>query len=63
MTRCGQTLKCNLDLPVARAFINSPVRAHHWRFGDMPPVNVSTDSQIELIIQYGRALRESNGVF
>ncbi len=39
------------------------VRAHHWRFGDMPPVDGITDSQIEKIIIYIRALQKENGVF
>lgn len=39
------------------------VRAHHWSFGDMPPVEGITESQIEKIIIYIRALQKENGVF
>lgn len=39
------------------------VRAHHWRFGDMPPVDGITDRQIEKIIGYVRALQKANGIF
>lgn len=39
------------------------VRAHHWPYGNMPPVDGITDSQIEKIIQYVRAPQKANGVF
>ena len=39
------------------------VRAHHWKFGDMPPVAGVNDRQIEKIILYIRALQKANGVF
>ena len=48
------------------AFINAPKRgakAHHWSFGDMPPVEGITDGQIEKIITYIRALQKANNVF
>ena len=37
------------------------VRAHHWPFGDMPPVEGITDADIEIIIQYVRELQAANG--
>ncbi|NQV98805.1 MAG: cytochrome c [Rhodospirillales bacterium] len=49
-----------------RAFYLAPkngARAHHWRFGDMPPVAGITDSQIEKIIGYVRAVQAANGLF
>lgn len=39
------------------------IKAHHWPFGDMPPVEGITDNQIEKIVQYVRALQKANGVF
>lgn len=38
------------------------VRAHHWRFGDMPPVDGVTDKQLEWIVQYVREMQRANGV-
>lgn len=38
------------------------VRAHHWRFGDMPPVEGITDAEIKLVIAYVRALQRANGI-
>lgn len=39
------------------------VRAHHWRFGDMPPVEGVNEAQIQSILQYVRAVQQANGVF
>ncbi|PRX35044.1 Cytochrome C oxidase, cbb3-type, subunit III [Meinhardsimonia xiamenensis] len=39
------------------------VRAHHWRFGDMPPVEGITDAEIRAIITYVRELQRANGIF
>lgn len=38
-------------------------RAHHWQFGDMPPVHGITDGQIKSIIEYVRAIQQANKVF
>ena len=38
------------------------VRAHHWPFGDMPPVENVTDHEIGNIISYVRALQRANGI-
>ena len=38
------------------------VRAHHWRFGDMPPVEGISDSEIERIVTYIRTLQRANGI-
>lgn len=38
------------------------VRAHHWRFGDMPPVEGITRAQIKLVVAYVRALQLENGI-
>ena len=37
------------------------VRAHHWRFGDMPPVEGITDAEIGWIVKYVRELQAANG--
>lgn len=38
------------------------VRAHHWRFGDMPPVDGISDDEIAKVIVYVRALQRENGI-
>lgn len=39
------------------------VRAHHWPFGDMPPVPDVTDDQLVQIVSYVRTLQKANGIF
>jgi mono/diheme cytochrome c family protein len=38
------------------------VRAHHWRYGDMPPQPQVTESQIKDIVGYVRELQRANGI-
>ncbi|PPB81594.1 cytochrome c [Albidovulum inexpectatum] len=38
------------------------VRAHHWPFGDMPPVPGITRAEIASIVAYVRALQRANGI-
>lgn len=38
------------------------VRAHHWQFGDMPPVDGVTLEELGGIITYVRALQRANGI-
>ena len=38
------------------------VRAHHWPFGDMPPVKGVTREDVSQIIQYVRELQRANGI-
>jgi mono/diheme cytochrome c family protein len=48
------------------AFFTAPkrgARAHHWKFGDMKPVEGVTDAQLELIVEYVRAVQQANGLF
>jgi mono/diheme cytochrome c family protein len=48
------------------AFLIAPkqgVRAHHWGFGDMPPVPGVTDAELQSILRYVRAVQKANGVF
>lgn len=39
------------------------VRAHHWRFGNMPPVEGISTSDVDKIISYVRTLQRANGIF
>ena len=38
------------------------VRAHHWKFGNMPAVEGVTRSEILAIVTYIRALQRANGI-
>jgi mono/diheme cytochrome c family protein len=38
-------------------------RAHHWRFGDMKPVEGVTEAQLETIVEYVRGIQQANGLF
>jgi len=38
------------------------VRAHHWRFGNMPPVKDVTDDEMTKIIAFVRTLQRANGI-
>ncbi len=38
------------------------VRAHHWRFGNMPPVEGVTDGDVKMIVAYIRELQRANGI-
>ncbi|MFW8635675.1 c-type cytochrome [Cribrihabitans pelagius] len=38
------------------------VRAHHWRFGNMPPVPGVTDAEVQYVVRYVRELQEENGI-
>ncbi|MBW3098981.1 cytochrome c [Pseudohoeflea sp. DP4N28-3] len=40
----------------------SGVRAHHWRFGNMPPVEGVSEDEVNLIIEYVRSLQRANGI-
>ena len=37
------------------------VRAHHWRFGNMPPQQV-TRGEVARIVTYIRELQQANGI-
>ncbi|UCG75168.1 MAG: cytochrome c [Gemmatimonadota bacterium] len=48
------------------AFFLAPlqgVRAHHWRFGDMPAVEGITRDQVAAIVAYVRWLQRQAGIF
>lgn len=38
------------------------VRAHHWPFGDMPPVEGVSQADVEKIVVYVRTLQRANGI-
>lgn len=38
------------------------VRAHHWKFGNMPPVEGLTKAEVLNIVAYVRALQRKNGI-
>ncbi len=38
------------------------VRAHHWRFGNMPPVEGITRREVTKVIVYVRELQRANGI-
>ena len=39
------------------------VRSHHWKFGNMPPVEGLTDGDVKSIAKYIRELQKENGIF
>lgn len=38
------------------------VRAHHWPFGNMPPIDGLTRAKVSTIITYVRELQRTNGI-
>ena len=49
------------DIAFQRAAANG-VRAHHWKFGDMPKIEGVTPADVEQIIQYVRWLQRQAGI-
>lgn len=39
------------------------VRAHHWNFGDMPPVTGATSRDIDAILPFIRWLQKERGIY
>lgn len=39
------------------------VRAHHWKFGNMPPQSHVKDYELVRIVVYVRELQKANGIF
>ncbi len=37
-------------------------RAHHWRFGDMPPQPQVTDADVSVIVKFIREIQRANGI-
>lgn len=47
------------------AFFRAPkqgVKAHHWPYGNMPPVEGITDRHTRKIVRYVRELQRANGI-
>src|SRR6056297_1448495 len=42
--------------------VEDGVQAHHWSFGDMPPVEGLTRSDVANIVAYVRTLQRANGI-
>lgn len=38
------------------------VRSHHWRFGDMPPVEGLTHGDVAMVVAYIREIQRANGI-
>lgn len=49
------------DKAIKRAVVLG-VRAHHWKFGDMPPIASITEDEIAAITIYIRELQRKNGI-
>lgn len=49
------------DMAIQLAAMNG-VRAHHWRFGNMPPVEGITETKIRWITKYIREVQAANGI-
>ena len=49
------------DFAFVRAVRNG-VRAHHWPYGDMAPVEGLSDEKVSQIIVYVRELQKANGI-
>ena len=50
------------DASFLLAFRNG-VRAHHWKFGNMPAVEGLTDGDVKMVVAYIRELQRANGIF
>ena len=46
-----------------RLAVRRGVRAHHWRFGDMPAIDGVSDAALEEIIAFVRAVQKANRIF
>lgn len=44
-----------------RSAIADGAAAHHWNFGDMPPVNGLSSGEVELVIAYIRQQQQERG--
>lgn len=42
--------------------VSMGVRAHHWPFGNMPPVDGMTRADVAMIVAYIRELQRANGI-
>lgn len=42
--------------------VRNGVQAHHWDFGNMPPVEGLTDGDVKMVVAYVRELQRANGI-
>lgn len=42
--------------------VKNGVRAHHWRFGNMPPIQGVSEEKVSDITLYVRELQQANGI-
>jgi mono/diheme cytochrome c family protein len=42
--------------------VTNGVRAHHWKFGNMPPQSGLTKADVRTIVTYVRELQRANGI-
>ncbi|WP_269585432.1 c-type cytochrome [Roseibium sp. Sym1] len=42
--------------------VRQGVRAHHWPFGNMPPIEDLTERDVDRIVAYVRTLQRANGI-
>lgn len=42
--------------------VRNGVRAHHWSFGNMPPVEGLTRADVQYIVRYVREVQRENGI-
>jgi len=42
--------------------VKNGVRAHHWPFGNMPPVEGLTRADVQYIVRYVREVQRENGI-
>ncbi len=45
-----------------RMAVRRGVQSHHWRFGNMPPIEGLTDADLADIIEFIRAVQQANGL-
>jgi mono/diheme cytochrome c family protein len=50
------------DMSFLMASLNG-VRAHHWNFGNMPPIKGAGMAEIGKIIKYVRAIQQEAGIY
>ena len=49
------------DFSFLRA-MTAGTRAHHWRFGDMPPRPAANDDEARAIVRFLREMQRANGI-
>jgi hypothetical protein len=43
--------------------VRNGVKAHHWKFGDMPPVTGLTPEDVAKLLPFIRWLQKENGIY